>query len=46
MESLLCSGRHENIRLAGEMIERSSDEATEPQYKEDPDDESDFSKVI
>ena len=32
VESLLCSGRKENIKLAGDMIEKTAMESAEPQY--------------
>ncbi len=39
VESLLCSSRLQNIRLAGEMMERSAEESSEPQYVEETDGE-------
>ena len=45
MESLLTSGRHEDVTLAGKMIESSRQEAAEPDYSmpsvsDDDDDDS------
>ena len=45
VESLLTSGRHEDVTLAGKMIESSRQEASEPDYSLPSDDDDDDSAL-